>query len=166
MSRIEEVLNLPKLEDALREIEDQEKDEDDTDATEPASEREYEIAIQGSLDLSELDLSDKMLREHDREMDRVANEAFKHHETFMELSVDVPHKDAEAFVQGAVQMLTLAMNARKDKLDKRLRFERLQIDKERIDMQKQTTQAGIIEGEGSLLADRNELLDRLLGKKS
>jgi hypothetical protein len=164
MSRIEDTLNLPKLSDALADLEGEDDFEDVDAEIEAATKQECAKAIKGTKDLTSLEIKDFMLAEHDQKMDEIATEAFTHHKTFMDLSTDVDPKNAEAFVAGAVQMLTLAMNARKDKIDKRMRLIKLKQDQERIDMLKGNTQEGVVVGEGGMVADRNELLEKFMNR--
>lgn len=154
-SAIRNALNLPSTNINL--------DDEEDEVTVSSSDYELRQSMQGHEDMfSGIQTEDATMAEYDKEMDTIATVAMTRHETFADLAVNVDPKQAEAFVAGASQMLTIALNAKKEKMDKRLRIEKLKLDRERLDMQRGQSTEGVIEGEGTLLMDRNDILSRWL----
>ena len=168
-SKIEDELNLPRLKDALAQINDQgeetEEAEEETTIDDPQAAESYQQAVQKTKKL-ENDLIDwESIEKHDREMDEVSSEAMDSYKDLMDLGMNVESKHSGQIFEPAVQMLKIALDARNSKSEKKLRLMRLQLEQARLqrdlnkDNDENPAEGG--EGEDAITTDRNSLLHML-----
>ena len=109
-------------------------------------------------------------------MDNYADMAEAGFKDLMELGMNVESRVAGEILQAANNMMKNAITAKNAKADKKLKMIELQIrkmkqDQEERKLKMQEEQAnkenntGVVEGEGYVVADRNEILKSILGEK-
>jgi len=98
----------------------------------------------------------------DDELNDVADKAMTAYEDLMDLGMNVESRYSGRVFEVAGTMLKTGLDAKVAKLDKKLKMIDLQLKKEKLD--KDTgAPAGIVDGEGYVVTDRNSLLERLKG---
>ena len=102
----------------------------------------------------------------DRDMDTYATEAMKSYQDLMNLGMNVEVRHSGKLFEVASTMLKNAVEAKNAKLEKKLRMVELQLKKQRVDQMNKTSDnsADIVEGEGYVVGDRNELLKQILDR--
>ena len=102
----------------------------------------------------------------DQDMDIYATEAMKSYQDLMNLGMNVEVRHSGKLFEVASTMLKNAVEAKNAKLEKKLRMVELQLKKQRIDQMDKTSDnsADIVEGEGYVVGDRNELLKQILDR--
>jgi len=97
--------------------------------------------------------------QHDTEMDELAGLAIQAHKDLQELGMNVEVRHAGEIFSSASQMLKIAVDAKNNKVEKKLKLLRLQLDKMRIDRQTAPDNKAL-DGTAMTL-DRNEILKQL-----
>jgi phosphoenolpyruvate-protein kinase (PTS system EI component) len=84
----------------------------------------------------------------------------------MNLGMNVEVRHSGKLFEVASTMLKNAVEAKNAKLEKKLRMVELQLKKQRVDQMNKTgdDSADIVEGEGYVVGDRNELLKQILDR--
>ena len=102
----------------------------------------------------------------DKDMDTYATEAMKSYQDLMNLGMNVEVRHSGKLFEVASTMLKNAVEAKNAKLEKKLRMVELQLKKQRIDQMGKTgdSSTDIVEGEGYVVGDRNELLKQILDR--
>ena len=102
----------------------------------------------------------------DKDMDTYASEAMKSYQDLMNLGMNVEVRHSGKLFEVASTMLKNAVEAKNAKLEKKLRMVELQLKKQRVDQMNKTSDnsADIVEGEGYVVGDRNELLKQILDR--
>ena len=102
----------------------------------------------------------------DQDMDTYATEAMKSYQDLMNLGMNVEVRHSGKLFEVASTMLKNAVEAKNAKLEKKLRMVELQLKKQRVDQMSKTgdSNADIVEGEGYVVGDRNELLKQILDR--
>ena len=102
----------------------------------------------------------------DKDMDTYATEAMKSYQDLMNLGMNVEVRHSGKLFEVASTMLKNAVDAKNAKLEKKLRMVELQLKKQRVDQMNKTgdSSADIVEGEGYVVGDRNELLKQILDR--
>jgi hypothetical protein len=98
----------------------------------------------------------------DAELDALANKAEKAYDDLMDLGMNVEARYGSRMFEVAAQMMNAAITAKSAKIDKKLKSIDLQLKKYKID--KDAPEAGdgqLLNGEGYVITDRNELLKKL-----
>ena len=144
---------------------------------------EPEIAIEQSTELtamlnSAIDTTDKIdaalpmvqdLNQHDREMDEIHTKALSAFEELFQLGMNVEVHAGAKLMETANSMLKTAMEAKDSKVDRKLKMINLQMQKAKlehqIEKQEQKSSDNEIDGSGSVVIDRNELLRRISNVK-
>ena len=106
----------------------------------------------------------KDLNEHDREMDDIHSKALKSFEEIFQLGMNVEVHAGAKLMETANQLLKTAKEAKDSKVDRKLRMINLQLQKAKLDHQKDRDSGKNDEElttEGSLNIDRNELLKKI-----
>ena len=104
----------------------------------------------------------------DKELDKLADKAELAHDELMDLGMNVEVRYSSRIFEVASSMLKSAIDAKSAKIDKRLKAVDLQLKKLKIDNDskpKESSSGEVIDGEGFIITDRNELLKNL-GKNS
>jgi hypothetical protein len=97
----------------------------------------------------------------DLELDALASKAEKAYEDLMDLGMSVEARYSTRMFEVAGQMLTAAITAKTNKIDKKLKMVDLQLKKLAIDKKHGNEGASTVEGEGFILTDRNSILEKL-----
>ena len=104
------------------------------------------------------------LNEHDREMDDIHAKAIQTFEDMLQLGMNVEVHAGAKILETANQLLKTAKEAKDSKVDRKLRMINLQLQKAKLDHQKDKDTGKSdeeITAEGTLNIDRNELLKRI-----
>ena len=103
----------------------------------------------------------KGLEASDKEMDQLAEMAVRTYQDLVDLGMNVESRFSSEIFSVASSLLGHAITAKNAKMNKKLKMIELQLRKAKLDMDRgddvQTAQGSVL--------DRNELLERLLGKK-
>jgi len=96
--------------------------------------------------------------QHDIEMDELANLAIQAHKDLQDLGMNVEVRHAGEIFSSSSQMLKIAVDAKNNKVEKKLKLLRLQLEKMKLD--RATSNDKTVEGTAVTL-DRNEILKQL-----
>jgi len=97
--------------------------------------------------------------QHDAEMDDLAGLAIQAHKELQELGMNVEVRHAGEIFSSSSQMLKIAVDAKNNKVEKKLKLLRLQLDKMKIDKLSAPDKTAV---DGTAVAlDRNEILRQL-----
>jgi len=99
----------------------------------------------------------------DKELDDLAEKAKQSYEDLMDLGMNVESRYAGRVFETASNMLKNAIDAKSQKLDKKLKMVELQLKKQNLD-QKQGENADTVDAEGYVVMDRNSILEKILNK--
>jgi hypothetical protein len=97
----------------------------------------------------------------DGELDELANKAEQAYDDLMDLGMNVEVRYASRIFEVASSMMSNAINAKTAKIDKRLKAVDLQLKKLKIDNDSGADPNDVINGQGYVITDRNELLKKL-----
>jgi hypothetical protein len=106
------------------------------------------------------------LTANDKEMDEIAGKAEDSFNNLMDLGMNVEARFSGQIFDTASKMLTITLNAKQAKIDKKLKMVELQLRKKALDARIDRDMGkidGAESGEATILS-RNELLDRILKK--
>ena len=104
----------------------------------------------------------------EKELDALASKAEEAYDDLMDLGMNVEVRYASRIFEVASSMLNNAINAKTAKIDKKLKAVDLQLKKLKIDNDARGNADdpnNIINGQGYVITDRNELLKKLGGKE-
>ena len=156
--KLEELLDLPEIKDTMEQVE----------KPEPSKEVKKEtVSLERSIaEFDKISAALPMVKGlgelADKELDELAEKAKQSYEDLMDLGMNVESRYAGRVFETASNMLKNAIDAKSQKLDKKLKMVELQLKKEKQD--KDSTQDGnVINGDGYVVTDRNSLLERLKG---
>ena len=97
----------------------------------------------------------------DKELDELASKAETAYDDIMILAMNVEAKYSARMFEVATGMLTAAITAKTNKIDKKLKMVELQLKKYAVDKKNGDQEQGAIEAEGYIVADRNSILEKL-----
>lgn len=106
------------------------------------------------------------LTANDKEMDEIAGKAEDSFNNLMDLGMNVEARFSGQIFDTASKMLTITLNAKQAKIDKKLKMVELQLRKKALDARIDRDMGkldGAETGEATIL-NRNELLERILSK--
>lgn len=102
----------------------------------------------------------------DNELDELAQKAKDAYEDLMDLGMNVEARYSARLFEVASTMLKNAIDAKSAKLDKKLKMIDLQLKKQKLDQDANSSDDGItIPGDGVIITDRNSLLEKLKNLK-
>tara|TARA_Y100000592_G_scaffold24799_1_gene38873 strand:+ start:3409 stop:4029 length:621 start_codon:yes stop_codon:yes gene_type:complete len=106
------------------------------------------------------------LESEDVDMDTYSTEAMKSYRDLMDLGMNVEVRHSGKLFEVASSMLKNAVEAKNAKLEKKLRMVELQLKKQRIDQMSgnDSNSTDIVEGEGYIVGERNQLLKQIIDK--
>lgn len=113
---------------------------------------------QGLPKISELD------NLNDQELDDLANKAERAYDDLMDLGMNVEVRYSGRIFEVAASMMGHAITAKSNKIEKKLKAIDLQLKKLKIDNDAGVDPNNVINGQGYVITDRNELLKKLSGK--
>lgn len=160
-----------KLEELFN-LEEKAKPMPEVDITEPPPEKDHSEVrsldesyaevqrITGDLpQIKELESLDE------RELDQLASKAEQAYDDLMDLGMNVEVRYAGRIFEVAATMMGNAITAKSNKIEKKLKAIDLQLKKYKIDQDNSVDPNNVINGQGYVITDRNELLKKL-GQKS
>ena len=155
--KLEELLDLPEVKQTMEQVEEPKaivavKKETDNLERSIAEFDKISAALPMVKGLGEL---------ADKELDDLAEKAKQSYEDLMDLGMNVESRYAGRVFETASKMLKNAIDAKSQKLDKKLKMVELQLKKANID-QKQGDNADTVDAEGYVVMDRNAILDKIL----
>lgn len=100
----------------------------------------------------------------DKELDSLASKAEQAYDDLMDLGMNVEVRYSGRIFEVAASMMSNAINAKTAKIDKKLKAVDLQLKKLKIDNDSGNDPNDVINGNGYVITDRNELLKKLSGK--
>jgi hypothetical protein len=145
---------------------DMESAEDDTDSINDATEvdapsdEDIHAALALANDIDKQLSAARGKDEHDKEMDELADLAIKAHMDLQDLGMNVEIRHAGEIFSSSSQMLKIAVDAKNNKIDKKLKMLRLQLDKLKLDRATKKPDDNPLDVKATLM-DRNELLKQL-----
>ena len=101
---------------------------------------------------------------NDNELDNLASKAEKAYDDLMDLGMNVEVRYSGRIFEVAGGMLKNAIDAKSAKIDKKLKAIDLQLKKYKIDKDNNEDPNDVINGQGYVITDRNELIKKLSGK--
>lgn len=97
----------------------------------------------------------------DGELDQLAQKAEQAYDDLMDLGMNVEVRYSGRIFEVAGTMLKNAIDAKSAKIEKKLKAVDLQLKKYKIDKDSQDDPNNVLEGQGYIITDRNELLKKL-----
>jgi hypothetical protein len=97
----------------------------------------------------------------DAELDSLAKKAETAYDDLMDLGMNVEVRYSGSIFEVAASMMSNAINAKNAKIEKRLKAVDLQLKKLKIDNDSGADPNDVINGQGYVITDRNELLKKL-----
>jgi hypothetical protein len=97
----------------------------------------------------------------DSELDALADKAEKAYDDLMDLGMQVEARYGARMFEVAASMMTAAITAKTNKIDKKLKMVDLQLKKLAIDKKHSTQGEDTVNGEGYIITDRNSILEKL-----
>lgn len=171
-NQICDAFGLPRMDEILKqEIEIEEPVEADDASTDDDSQN-----IATGMDI--VASADKVLHhvehmegteEHVEEMNEVYDEAMKGYKDLFDLAMNMDAGRASSIAEAAVQMLKTALDASKVKQDSRLKRLKLRMDREKMDREKKIEASNVVDvssGDGTIMANRNDLLKLFRDKQN
>ena len=157
--KLEELLDLPEVKETMEQVE-----------TPKAPEEVKKETVNLERSIAEFDKISAALpmvkglgELADKELDDLAEKAKQSYEDLMDLGMNVESRYAGRVFETASNMLKNAIDAKSQKLDKKLKMVELQLKKQSLD-QKQGENADTVDAEGYVVMDRNAILERILNK--
>ena len=166
-TQLEDALNLPHIDDVLKEdAEDGEVEGGGTDV-EPHPDVERLSNMLAQTAGLETVMADPMgVMEHVREMDEIYDQAMTAHKDMLDLAFNVEAKNSGQIFSPAAQMLDIALRASRSKSDQRAKAIKLQLEKQKMDTDRdKNTTDGVIQADGGVMATRNAVMSQLKGEK-
>ena len=171
--KLEDILNLPNVKEAFKEVDKKEKDKKIKEANgQHASAKNLDPQTQKNLQKSYAEFDKvaaalpqvKGLGElSDLELDKLAIEAEESYKNLMDLGMNVDSRYSGRIVEVAGNFLRNAIDAKSGKIDKKLKMIELQLKKQKLD-QGNKDGGPVEESDGFVISDRNELMKKLLKK--
>jgi hypothetical protein len=157
--KLEDLLNLPASETKEKNLPKAVKEEIKTKAAEIASvEQTYQAIASTTKSLPQIkELNDL----DDGDLDNLAAKAEQAYDDLMDLGMNVEVRFSGRIFEVAGTMMKNAIDAKAAKIDKKLKAIDLQLKKYKIDKEAEEDPNGILNGEGYIITDRNELLKKL-----
>ena len=170
--KLEDILNLPNVKEAFKEVDKKEKDRKVKEVNGNPSTKNLDPQTQKNLQKSYAEFDKvaaalpqvKGLGElPDLELDKLAVEAEESYKNLMDLGMNVDSRYSGRIFEVAGNFLRNAIDAKSGKIDKKLKMIELQLKKQKLD-QGNKDGAPIEESDGYVISDRNELMKKLLKK--
>ena len=170
--KLEDILNLPNVKEAFKEVDKKEKDRKIKEANGNPSTKNLDPQTQKNLQKSYAEFDKvaaalpqvKGLGElSDLELDKLAIEAEESYKNLMDLGMNIDSRYSGRIFEVAGNFLRNAIDAKSGKIDKKLKMIELQLKKQKLD-QGNKDGTPIEESDGYVISDRNELMKKLLKK--
>lgn len=155
---IEDELNLPRIADALKVLEQQEGNDD----LEIMSADEVAHALADMKDIrKELQGIDDF-EDNETKLDDIQSKAIQAHQDLLDSGVNVEAKHAANFLEPSAQYLALALDSEKQKIDRKMKLLKLRLENEKLEVEKQKLELNrrkLDLAERQLLGDEAEVID-------
>ena len=169
--KLEDILNLPNVKEAFKEVDKKEQAKANRDQTkevmknvDPQTRKNLEKSYAEFDKIAAALPQVKGLGElSDLELDKLAIEAEESYKNLMDLGMNVDSRYSGRIFEVAGNFLRNAIDAKSNKIDKKLKMVELQLKKQKID-QGNKDDTPIEESDGYVISDRNELMKKLLKK--
>ena len=171
--KLEDILNLPNVKEAFKEVDKKEKDKKIKESNgQHASAKNLDPQTQKNLQKSYAEFDKvaaalpqvKGLGElSDLELDKLAIEAEESYKNLMDLGMNVDSRYSGRIFEVAGNFLRNAIDAKSGKIDKKLKMIELQLKKQKLD-QGNKDGGPVEESDGFVISDRNKLMKKLLKK--
>lgn len=125
-------------------------------------EKSYQAVEQITKSLPQIKELDDM---SDSELDHLAQKAESAYDDLMDLGMNVEVRYASRIFEVASSMLGNAITAKTAKIDRKLKAVDLQLKKYKIDKDNNEDPNNILNGEGYVITDRNDLIKKLSQKE-
>ena len=156
--KLEDILNLPNVKEAFKEVDKKEKDKKIKDAgQENPSTKNLDPKTQANLQKSYAEF-DKIAASLPQVK---AEESYKN---LMDLGMNVDSRYSGRIFEVASNFLKNAIDAKSSKIDKKLKMVELQLKKLKLDKDGNKDGGPVEESDGFVISDRNELMKKLLKK--
>ena len=170
--KLEDILNLPNVKDAFKEVDAKEKAKTDKDKVNGKSKNlDPQTAKNLEKTYAEFDKVAAALPQvkglgelSDLELDKLAVEAEESYKNLMDLGMNVDSRYSGRIFEVASTMLRNAIDAKGSKIDKKLKMVELQLKKMKIDKDGDKDTGPIEAQDGFVISDRNELMKKQLKK--
>jgi hypothetical protein len=156
--KLEELLNLEKSAGKKEDLPEPVKEHQEVRSLDDSYQAVAEIT-KGLPQIKELDELD------DKELDNLASKAEQAYDDLMDLGMNVEVRYSGRIFEVAGSMLKNAIDAKSAKIDKKLKAVDLQLKKYKIDKDSNEDPNDVINGQGYIITDRNELLKKLGNKE-
>ena len=157
--KLEELLDLPEVKETMEQVE---KPEPSKEVRKETVNLERSIAEFDKISAA-LPMVKGLGELADKELDDLAEKAKQSYEDLMDLGMNVESRYAGRVFETASNMLKNAIDAKSQKLDKKLKMVELQLKKQSLD-QKAGENADTVDAEGYVVMDRNAILEKILNK--
>jgi len=155
---IEDELNLPRIADALKQLEESEIPEE---SHLPTME-DITSALQDMGKMRQEFKSFDDFEGNEQKLDDLQSAALKAHQDLLDAGFNVEAKHAANFLEPSTQYLTLAIDAEKQKFDHKYKMLKMQMDKQKLELEKEKHELNIRKvdiAERQLQGDDAEVLD-------
>ena len=169
--KLEDVLNLPNVKEAFKEVDKKEQAKANKEKTgEVMKNVDPKTAAALKKSYVEFDKVAAALPQvkglgelSDLELDKLAVESEESYKNLMDLGMNVDSRYSGRIFEVASNFLKNAIDAKSGKIDKKLKMIELQLKKQKLD-QSNKDGGPIEESDGFVISDRNELMKKLLKK--
>src|SRR6056300_1610884 len=168
--KLEDILNLPNVKEAFKSVDEKESKKNDKEKT-VGKNVDPRTAAALKATYAEFDKIEKALPQvkglgdlSDLELDKLAVEAEESYKNLMDLGMNVDSRYSGRIFEVASTMLRNAIDAKSNKIDKKLKMVELQLKKLKLDKDGNKDGGPVEESDGFVISDRNELMKKLLKK--
>ena len=171
---LEDILNLPNVREAFKEVDQKEKDKklkDTANGGTASKNLDPQTAKNLQKSYAEFDKIAAALPQvkglgelSDLELDKLAIEAEESYKNLMDLGMNVDSRYSGRIFEVASNFLRNAIDAKGSKIDKKLKMVELQLKKMKLDKDGNKDGGPVEESDGFVISDRNELMKKLLKK--
>ena len=169
--KLEDVLNLPNVKEAFKEVDKKEQAKANKEKTgEVMKNVDPKTAAALKKSYVEFDKVAAALPQvkglgelSDLELDKLAIESEESYKNLMDLGMNVDSRYSGRIFEVAGNFLRNAIDAKSGKIDKKLKMIELQLKKQKLD-QGNKDSGPVEESDGFVISDRNELMKKLLKK--
>jgi hypothetical protein len=170
--KLEDILNLPNVKEAFKEVDKKEQARANRDQTKEVMKNvDPQTAKNLQKSYAEFDKIAAALPQvkglgelSDLELDKLAVEAEESYKNLMDLGMNVDSRYSGRIFEVAGNFLRNAIDAKSSKIDKKLKMVELQLKKMKLDKDGDKDGGPIEESDGFVISDRNELMKKLLKK--
>jgi len=170
--KLEDILNLPNVKEAFKELDKKEQARQNKQQTGEVMKNvdpQTREALKKSY--AEFDKIAAALPQvkglgelSDLELDKLAIESEESYKNLMDLGMNVDSRYSGRIFEVASNFLRNAIDAKSNKIDKKLKMVELQLKKMKLDQGAEKGGAPVEESDGYVISDRNELMKKLMKK--